>query len=209
MIEINVGEGGIGFHQYNNGPLYGDLREKILDQTFKGFFDRSAVLDYSYRIYLDRIVIEKGSKAAHRIVIPEEIGNLPVTRIGSNAFMGSTELHELFLPKTVTSIGRCAFFSCKNLKSVTLREGLKEIEQSAFNECMSLEEIELPSTVTTIGRRAFWDCHALTSVFIPKKTKIIGEDAFGHSSKVVIQCEKGSFAEQYAKENGIPFAYRQ
>lgn len=209
LIEINVGEGGIGFHQYNNGPLYGDLREKILDQTFKGFFDRSAVLDYSYRIYLDRIVIEKGSKAAHRIVIPEEIGNLPVTRIGSNAFMGSTELHELFLPKTVTSIGRCAFFSCKNLKSVTLREGLKEIEQSAFNECMSLEEIELPSTVTTIGRRAFWDCHALTSVFIPKKTKIIGEDAFGHSSKVVIQCEKGSFAEQYAKENGIPFAYRQ
>ena len=34
LIEANMRKGGINFHQFNNGPLFGDLTEKVLDEVF-------------------------------------------------------------------------------------------------------------------------------------------------------------------------------
>lgn len=34
LIEANMRKGGINFHQFNNGALFGDLTEKILDEVF-------------------------------------------------------------------------------------------------------------------------------------------------------------------------------
>lgn len=35
LIETNMRKGGINFHQFNNGPLFGDLAEKVLKEVFK------------------------------------------------------------------------------------------------------------------------------------------------------------------------------
>lgn len=35
LVESNMRKGGINFHQFNNGPLFGDLTEKVLDEVFK------------------------------------------------------------------------------------------------------------------------------------------------------------------------------
>lgn len=35
LIEANMRKGGINFHQFNNGPLFGELTTKILDEVFK------------------------------------------------------------------------------------------------------------------------------------------------------------------------------
>lgn len=35
LIEANMRKGGINFHQFNNGPLFGDLTEKILKEVFR------------------------------------------------------------------------------------------------------------------------------------------------------------------------------
>ncbi len=35
LIEANMRKGGINFHQFNNGPLFGELTEKVLDEVFK------------------------------------------------------------------------------------------------------------------------------------------------------------------------------
>lgn len=34
LIEANMRKGGINFHQFNNGPLFGDLTEKVLNEIF-------------------------------------------------------------------------------------------------------------------------------------------------------------------------------
>lgn len=34
LIEANMRKGGINFHQFNNGPLFGDLTETVLDEMF-------------------------------------------------------------------------------------------------------------------------------------------------------------------------------
>lgn len=34
LIEANMRKGGINFHQFNNGPLFGDLTKQVLDEVF-------------------------------------------------------------------------------------------------------------------------------------------------------------------------------
>lgn len=35
LIESNMRKGGIAIHQFNNGPLFGDLTERVLDEVFR------------------------------------------------------------------------------------------------------------------------------------------------------------------------------
>lgn len=35
LVEANMRKGGIAIHQFNNGPMFGDLTERILDEVFK------------------------------------------------------------------------------------------------------------------------------------------------------------------------------
>ena len=43
-------------------------------------------------------------------------------------------------------------------------------------------------------------------VTVPQSVHTIGTDAFAKCTKLTIHAPAGSYAEQYAKENNIPFA---
>lgn len=68
------------------------------------------------------------------------------------------------------TIGIDAFNGCSALKSVTLEEGIAEIESGAF-ENSNVEELHLPSTITNIGYGAFENCSKLKSITIPGSLK--------------------------------------
>lgn len=73
----------------------------------------------------------------------------------------------------VTEICPYAFHDCKNLKHITLKEGLMKIGMCAF-EGSGLNEITIPSTVYSIEPYAFATCRALTQVkFLPPTGEII------------------------------------
>ena len=83
-----------------------------------------------------------------------------VTAIGEYAFNPSrkiTNVSSVFIPATVTSIGRFAFRCCKFLATVTFAEGsqLKSIGVSAFSGTTSAHpiftEIQIPDSVESIG----------------------------------------------------------
>lgn len=127
------------------------------------------------------------------IDIPDTVisGGQPytVTAIGDSAFNPShtiTNVSSVFIPATVTSIGRFAFRCCKFLATVTFAEGsqLKSIGVSAFSGTISAHprftEIQIPDSVETISTNAFHNCQDLESITLPASLKTIGTGAFSY-----------------------------
>ena len=151
-----------------------------------------------------------------------------LTQIPKNAFSECENLIEINIPKGVTEIGYQAFYQCSRIEKISLPEGLTHIHNlafaslgwkfkdiilpesltyiggGAFFNCNYLAKIKLPEGVTAIGGSAFSCCNELTEVYIPNSVTEIGENCFGSSKSVVIHTPAGSYAEAYAKENGIP-----
>ena len=134
----------------------------------------------------------------------------------------------IHIPDTVKSIGNKAFSKCKNLKTIKLPNKLKSIDYCMFSGCVELVNIDLPETVKTIGTDAFCNCKTLRIIRLPQKiskidygafascssleiivlpetVKQIRDGAFYNCTDLTIHAPAGSYAEQYAKENNIPF----
>ncbi|MCR5122965.1 MAG: leucine-rich repeat domain-containing protein [Ruminococcus sp.] len=107
------------------------------------------------------------------------------------------------IPEGVTSIARGAFCDCKSLKGVTIPSGLTVIGDSAFAFCRSLTSVVVPESVMGIGKGAFYKCTSLSSVTVPASVQGIGSLAFNECPRLTIHCPVGSFAEEYAREEGI------
>lgn len=75
---------------------------------------------------------------------------------------------EIVVKADTKGIAAEAFWYGKNLKKITLPEGMRTIGECAFYNCNNLENIYLPSTVINIGREAFGNCDGFTSVNIPE-----------------------------------------
>jgi len=112
------------------------------------------------------------------IVIPETINDLPVTAIGSSAFVNKTTISSVVIPDTVTSIGASAFAGCSSIKIFTVSDKLATIGDYAFNGCSSLTEFDIPNSVTSIGAYAFNGCSTISEILIPDSVTTIGRNAF-------------------------------
>ncbi len=152
-----------------------------------------------------------------------------VKKIGDGAFSTCVSLSNITIPDGVTTIGDGAFYACEKLKSVTLSNKLKKIGDLTFAYCEKLSSIKIPASVTRIGDFAFNGCYSLSSVTvsegvteisdgaficceklssitIPASVESIGDSVFENCSPdLVIKGYAGSAAEEYAKDNNIPF----
>ena len=127
-----------------------------------------------------------------------------VTAIGEYAFIPSrkiTNVSSVFIPATVTSIGRFAFRCCKFLATVTFAEGsqLKSIGVSAFSGTNPahprFKEIQIPNSVETIGTNAFQNCQDLESITLPASLKTIQSYVFDGCSSLETVFYDGSLAQ--------------
>ena len=119
------------------------------------------------------------------------------------AFGGCSNMTNISIPNSVTSITSIAFVGCtslpvvdniryadtyaigavdKTLTEYTIKNGTKWIGDYAFRYCSGLTSVTIPSSVTTIGNSAFSSCSGLTSVTIPSSVTTIGNSAFSSCS---------------------------
>ena len=74
-----------------------------------------------------------------------------------------TEITDLVIPNSVTSIGGFAFENCSGLTSVTIPNSVTSIGDFAFDDCDGLTSVTIPNSVTSIGGNAFY-CDNLATV---------------------------------------------
>ena len=83
-----------------------------------------------------------------------------------------TEITNLIIPNSVTSIGERAFAGCSGLTSITIPNSVTSIGAYAFYYCSGLTSVTIGSGVTSIGSYAFQYCSGLTSVTVEKGNKV-------------------------------------
>ena len=66
----------------------------------------------------------------------------------------------------IRNLGYCAFGDCFALKSISLPDKLKIIEELAFVDCSSLKRVVFNKNLKTIGDTAFQSCSKLEDVCI-------------------------------------------
>lgn len=125
--------------------------------------------------------------------------------IGQFAFADSILEGNLIIPSRVTKIGTAAFEGCSNLTSVQFSSDGGIVPTQCFNNCTSLESVILTSYINQIEQYAFQNCTSLRSVTIPKSVTSINSTAFKGCDDFVINCYHNSYAEQFAKDNGIDY----
>ncbi len=101
-----------------------------------------------------------------------------VTSIGKCAFYGCVNLKSAHIPDSVTSIGRAAFNSCAALEEITIPENVVELGATVFAFCPNLKTVNIFGSVSSIGSMAFADCTSLKSITVPEGAKTVDSSAF-------------------------------
>lgn len=133
---------------------------------------------------------------------------MSLTEISDHAFASCRRLEEIHIPDRVVTIGQGAFVSCSALREVRLPEGLTVIDSAAFQACKSLQRIVIPEGVTMLGNSAFSNNPGLLEVSLPESLQFIDLGAFLGCRDLNLTVTEGSYAHQYAMEEGIGFTLR-
>ncbi len=106
-----------------------------------------------------------------KVTIPEE-----VAYIGKSAFY-TTSLTNLIIPDGVKSIEQTAFKFCNSLTDVTISDSVVYIGAEAFAYSKNLSSVKMGKGVKNIGYGAFQEC-PINGIDLPPSLVIIGESAF-------------------------------
>ena len=130
------------------------------DTPHQNLTTESPAVNYKYTITNNGAVITKYIGTSDNVQIPTSIEGRPVIKIYEYAFSGT------------------------NVKSVTIPEGVQEIDWFAFYNCSSLQKVYIPSSITSIGYGAFDYCASTLTIF----------------------CYADSYAQKYAHSFGIKYS---
>ena len=148
-------DGKMGFSE-GTGDVGGYDEAALVDSDFSFFLVSEA--DGSRRAYLREYLGD-----AEVAVIPAEVDGMPVRDIGQEAFScpNSKRLRKVFVPDSVTCIGRSAFAGCRALEQVRLPDVLDTLGAGCFKGCVSLETVNVPKSIRCVGVAPFEGCDRL------------------------------------------------
>lgn len=147
----------------------------LADEVFKFETDKGYL---NYVVDNDEITITDYSGEDTELEIPSEINGKSVTKIGKEAFYRCTKLTNIEIPNSITTIEDKAFKLCTKLTNIEIPNSVTSIGEYAFYICTSLTNIKIPNSIKNIEKFTFGYCNQLTNVEIPDSVVSIGEYAF-------------------------------
>ncbi len=146
---------------------------------------------YDYEPYENGYAISDCKDCAESMTFPSEYRGKPILKIGPLVFM--------LLKYSITS------GNVSSVKILQIPDTVTIIDHEAFYGVDNLEKCFVGKNVREIGSGAFYGCAQLLNVSLPSSVKIIDKTAFQGCGKLTIYCPTGSYAEQFARENNIPY----
>ena len=125
-----------------------------------------------------------------KIVIPDTIDGLPVTRIGAAAFKDNEKLEYIKLPATIDYISAKAFEHCSSLTWIdmdsenpyfTSEKGILFNKDKTTLVSFPVGRsgyYAIPESVVSIGDYAFYTCQYLTRIAMHNKVESVGDYSF-------------------------------
>lgn len=130
-----------------------------------------ASLTDEFVIVGDGVLIDYNGKSAN-VTVPKEVKHI------ASAFINDTSVQSVTLQDGITQVDNNAFQGCACLTTVKIPASVTSIGNYAFARCISLNGVELPDSVESIGTQAFSECIALRNFVVPKNVTTIAEKTF-------------------------------
>ena len=176
-----------------------DTVEIIGDGAF-AYCDNLKKLRLPKRIDIIPGALVHSCKYLEYLEMPEEC-----REIGDDAFESCAKLTSINMPSGVEKLGRRVFYGCTNLQALDLPDSIQSFGWGAFKRCGAIISFVIPEGVTELPAELFEHCTSITNITVPSSVNAIEDKVFDDCPNLTLTVKAGSFAEQYAKENGIPF----
>ncbi len=183
--------------------------------TYDG--DNTIIGDYTYVITdtdEKEVEVDGMNISTDSVIIPATVevdGDVfKVTSIGEKAFYRNTKIKSITIPNTVKSVENYAFYGCTKLTTIKIGNGLDIIGANAFRKCTKLTSITLPKSLDELGKNAFYGCSKLKIIIIKSNAVIdIKANAIkGIAKKAVIKVPK-KLVNKYKKKFTSKTGYKK
>ena len=131
-----------------------------------------------------------------------QFGNSDNAATGNGPFTKCTSLQSITIPDGVENINGSAFSGCTALETVNLPKSLKTIYSSAFSGCTSLKTVNFNKDTSgvTIQQKAFLDCSSLESFDFTKVGSLSGH---GNIFQNCTSLKSVTIGENVTKASGV------
>lgn len=157
-IEDTLGE------LYGSTPVYINYEENdnysLTDETEEGIIE--------YDVYQDYVKVSKYKGKDEEVKIPETVMGVPVSVIGNSAFSSSLYTKQIILPSSLRIIESKAFFD-SGIERISIPNGVNEIGRDAFASCENLKSVDFPETINKCGKGIFAYCYNLENITVEGK----------------------------------------
>lgn len=134
-----------------------------------------------------------------------DIYDKEITAIAPYALSYNSNIKELDIADTITSVGAGALSHCDKLIKVTLSDGQSTIPASCFKGDSKLETVDGGKTLTTVEDNAFTGCNQLSKLTLESTVESIGDAEFADCANLTILGRLNSYAYRYAINHSIIF----
>ena len=135
--------------------------------------------------------------------------------ISKHLYVNGSEIHDLLIPKSVSSIGDFAFYGCSSLKSIHIQGSVSSVGTQAFYGCNGLTKVNLSDVAAwcnisfssfndnpiSYTQHLFVNDVEIKDLIIPSTVTSIGDNVFARCSELksvtipnsVVSIGKGAF----------------
>ena len=207
MAAFAMGLVGCGGTDSSDKPAGGKSSEQVTDSAEITVDDvknhaETPASDFEYVDHGDSVSIKAYNGSDPIVVIPEQIDGKDVISIMDGTFSNDSFIKGISLPDTIKEI-RDSTFGLNDSLQVVLASGVETVGRAAFQHNDSLKYVDLGYNLKEFDDAYFSD--TLEVIHLPAGVENLDKVAFFGEDTLTIVGKAGSFAETFAKEEGINF----